>query len=75
MKRYNDKHTRKDRKIDDYYEKIRSWKQEKLFHELIIQNGDKDNMGSETMGGQLTRVSLKQALSSVGFKGGSRSET
>ena len=32
LKRYNDKQTRKDRKIDDYYEKIRSGKQEKLFH-------------------------------------------
>ena len=126
LKRYNDKQTRKDRKIDDYYEKIRSGKQEKLFHEVILQIGDKDNMGSETMEGQLaakildeymkgfqernptlrvfaahlhldeatphlhidfipyvtgskrgldTRVSLKQALSSLGFKGGLRSET
>ena len=44
LKRYNDKQTRKDRKIDDYYEKIRSGKQEKLFHEVIIQIGDKDNI-------------------------------
>ena len=43
LKRYNDKQTRKDRKIDDYYEKIRSGKQEKLFHEVIIQIGDKSN--------------------------------
>jgi len=126
LKRYNDKQTRKDRKIDDYYEKIRSGKQEKLFHEVIIQIGDKDNMGSETVEGQLaakvldeymkgfqernptlrvfaahlhldeatphlhidfipyvtgskrgldTRVSLKQALSVLGFKGGTRMET
>ena len=126
LKRYNDKQTRKDRKIDDYYKKIRSGKQEKLFHEVILQIGDKDNMGSETMEGQLaakildeymkrfqernptlrifaahlhldeatphlhidfipyvtgskrgldTRVSLKQALLSLGFKGGSRSGT
>lgn len=126
LKRYNDKQTRKDRKVDDYYEKIRSGKQEKLFHEVIIQIGDKDNMGSETMEGQLaakildeymkgfqernpalrvfaahlhmdettphlhvdfvpyttgskrgldTRVSLKQALSALGFKGGTRIET
>lgn len=53
LKRYNDKQTRKDRKIDDYYEKIRSGKQEKLFHEVILQIGDKDNMGSETVEGQL----------------------
>lgn len=126
LKRYNDKQTRKDRKIDDYYEKICSGKQEKLFHEVILQIGDKDNMGSETMEGQLaakildeymkgfqernpalrvfaahlhmdettphlhvdfvtyttgskrgldTRVSLKQALSALGFKGGTRIET
>ena len=126
LKLYNDKQTRKDRKIDDYYEKIRSGKQEKLFHEVIIQIGDKDNMGSETVEGQLaakvldeymkgfqernptlrvfaahlhldeatphlhidfipyvtgskrgldTRVSLKQALSVLGFKGGTRMET
>ena len=126
LKRYNDKQTRKDRKIDDYYEKIRSGKQEKLFHEVIIQIGDKDNMESETVEGQLaakvldeymkgfqernptlrvfaahlhldeatphlhidfipyvtgskrgldTRVSLKQALSVLGFKGGTRMET
>ena len=33
VKRYNAKQKRKDRMIDDYYEKIRSGKQEKLFHE------------------------------------------
>ena len=32
---YNNKQTRDDRKIDDYYEKIRMSKQEKPFHELI----------------------------------------
>ena len=67
MKRYNDKQTRKDRKIDDYYEKIRSGKQEKLFHEVILQIGDKDNMGSETMEGQLAAKILGR---SGGLKGG-----
>ena len=37
LKRYNDKQTRADRKIEDYYEKIRSSKQEKPFHEIILQ--------------------------------------
>ena len=45
LERYNSKQTRKDRKIEDYYEKIRSGKQEKPFHEIILQIGDKDNMG------------------------------
>jgi uncharacterized coiled-coil protein SlyX len=126
LARYNKKQTRSDRRIDDYYEKIRSGKQEKPFHEIILQIGDKDNMGAKTKNGQLaakvldkymqdfqrrnptlrvfssylhmdeatphlhidfvpyttgskrgldTRVSLKQALSALGFKGGTRRET
>ena len=126
LARYNEKLTRGNRRIDDYYEKIRSSKQEKPFHEIILQIGDKDNMGAKTENGQLaakvldkymqdfqrrnptlkvfsaylhmdeatphlhidfvpyttgskrgldTRVSLKQALSTLGFKGGTRRET
>ena len=126
LARYNEKQTRSDRRINDYYEKIRSGKQEKPFHEIILQIGDKDNMGAKTKNGQLaakvldkymqdfqrrnptlrvfssylhmdeatphlhidfvpyttgskrgldTRVSLKQALSALGFKGGTRRET
>lgn len=45
LARYNEKQTRSDRRIDDYYEKNRSGKQEKPFHEIILQIGDKDNMG------------------------------
>ena len=126
LARYNEKQTRGNRRIDDYYEKIRSSKQEKPFHEIILQIGDKDNMGAKTENGQLaakvldkymqdfqrrnptlkvfsaylhmdeatphlhidfvpyttgskrgldTRVSLKQALSALGFKGGTRRET
>ena len=126
LSRYNEKQTRNDRQIDDYYEKIRSGKQEKPFHEIILQIGDKDTMGAETEEGQLaakildeymqdfqrrnptlrvfsahlhmdeatphlhidfvpyitgskrgldTRVSLKQALTALGFKGGTRRET
>ena len=123
---YNEKQTRSDRRIDDYYEKIRSGKQEKPFHEIILQIGDRETMGAETEEGRLaakildeymqdfqrrnptlrvfsahlhmdeatphlhidfvpyttgskrgldTRVSLKQALSALGFKGGTRRET
>ena len=126
LSRYNEKQTRNDRRIDNYYEKIRSGKQEKPFHEIILQIGDKDTMGAETEEGQLaakildeymqdfqrrnptlrvfsahlhmdeatphlhidfvpyitgskrgldTRVSLKQALTALGFKGGTRRET
>ena len=41
LERYNAKQKRSDRKIDDYYEKIRQGKQEKLFHEIIFQIGNK----------------------------------
>ena len=126
LERYNAKQTRKDRKIEDYYEKIRSGKQEKPFHEIILQIGNKNDMGAETSDGQIaarildeymkdfqernptlrvfsahlhmdeatphlhidfvpyttgskrgldTGVSLKQALSALGYKGGTRTET
>ena len=39
LERYNAKQTRADRRIEDYYEKIRSGKQEKPFHEIILQVG------------------------------------
>lgn len=126
LERYNAKQTREDRRISDYYEKIRSGKQEKPFHEVILQIGDKDNMNALDENGQLakvildeyyrdfqernpylrvfsahlhmdeatphihidfvpfttgskrgldTRVSLKQALNTQGFRGGTRHET
>lgn len=126
LERYNAKQTRADRKIENYYEKIRNSKQEKPFYELILQIGDKENMSAESENGQLaieildkyfqgfqernpnlkvfsahlhadeatphlhidfvpfttgskrgldTRVSLKQALATQGFKGGTRGDT
>ena len=53
LARYNEKQTRSDRRIDDYYGKICSGKQGKPFHEIILQIGDKDNMGAKTENGQL----------------------
>lgn len=126
LERYNEKQTRNDRKIENYYEKIRTSKQEKLFHEVIFQIGNKDDMNAQSENGELakkildefmnnfqqrnpnlrvfsahlhmdeetphlhidfvpfvseskrgldTRVSMKQALSSMGFKGGTKQET
>ena len=60
LDRYNSKQTRKDRKIEDYYEKIRSGKQEKPFHEIILQIGDKNNMGATTKEGQMAARILVQ---------------
>lgn len=126
LERYNEKQTRNDRRIGDYYEKIRTSKQEKLFHEVIFQIGNKDDMNAQSENGELakkildgfmnnfqqrnpnlrvfsahlhmdeetphlhidfvpfvsesrrgldTRVSMKQALASMGFKGGTKQET
>lgn len=58
LARYNAKQTRADRKIANYYEKIHSSKQEKPFHELILQIGDKENMSAESENGQLARQVL-----------------
>ncbi|MEY8534844.1 plasmid recombination protein [Blautia pseudococcoides] len=60
LQRYNEKQTRSDRRIDNYYEKIRNSKQEKLFHELILQIGDKENMGVGSENGNLARQVLDE---------------
>ena len=124
--RYNEG-KRNDRKITDYYEKIRQSKQEKLFHEVIFQIGNSKDMAAGSEEGELavkildeymkgfqkrnptlrvfscylhldeatphlhidfvpyvsnwkgkgmyTRVSLKQALKSLGFEGGAKHDT
>ena len=60
LERYNAKQTRSDRKIKDYYEKIRSSKQEKLFHEIILQVGGKGNMNADTENGELAKQILDE---------------
>ena len=62
--RYNEKQTRRDRVIDDYYEKIRTGKQEKPFEELIIQIGNKDDMNATSENGQLARQMLNEYMQS-----------
>ena len=62
LARYNEKQSRKDRCIDNYYEKIRSGKQEKTSHEIILQIGDKDNMGAKTEDGQLAAKILNEYM-------------
>ncbi len=44
LEEYNSK-IRADRRIDDYYSHIEKSKQEKLFYEVVVQIGDKDNCG------------------------------
>ena len=62
LARYNEKQTRSDRMIDDYYEKICSGKQEKPFHEIILQIGNKDDMGAKTEDGQLAAKILDEYM-------------
>lgn len=53
---YNAKQKRKDRQIKSYYEKISRSKQEKLFYEVIIQIGNKDDTG---VGSSAAEVAMK----------------
>ena len=62
LQKYNEKQTRSDRVIADYYEKIRTGKQEKPFHEIILQIGDKDTMGAETENGELAKKILDRYM-------------
>ena len=45
LKRYNDRQKRADRRIDNYLEHIHKSKQEKPFYEIIVQVGNRDDMG------------------------------
>lgn len=55
LERYNATKTRKDRMILDYYEHIRKGKQEKTFHEVIFQIGNKDDMAVGTVNLELAK--------------------
>ncbi len=55
LKKYNERQKRNDRMINDYYEKIRTSKQEKPFYEIIVQVGDKDNMNAVSDDGQTAK--------------------
>ena len=60
LKRYNDKQTRADRKIKNYYEKICNSKQEKPFYEIILQIGNKEDMSAESENGLLAKQVLDE---------------
>ena len=64
LKKYNAKQTRADRKIDDYYEKIRFGKQEKPFHEIIMQIGDWENTAVSSDTGRLATEILDEYMKS-----------
>ena len=60
LERYNARQTRSDRMIENYYEKIRTSHQEKLFHELILQIGNREDTGSETEFGERAKAALDE---------------
>ena len=62
LERYNEKQDRNDRKIENYYEKIRRGKQEKLFHEVIFQIGNKDDMNARSDDGKLAKEILTEFI-------------
>lgn len=62
LQRYNDKQKRADRRIENYYEKIRTGKQEKLFYEVILQVGNKENMAAASEDGQLAAKVLDEYM-------------
>ena len=64
LKKYNAKQTRADRKIDDYYEKIRFGMQEKPFHEIIMQIGDWENTAVSSDTGRLATEILDEYMKS-----------
>jgi len=55
---FNAKQKRKDRCIENYYEKIRDGKQEKNFYEVIFQIGNKDDMGAAGENAELAKTVL-----------------
>jgi len=62
VNRYNAKQTRSDRCVSDYYEKIRTGKQEKLFYEVILQVGNMENMAAKTEDGKLAAQVLDEYM-------------
>lgn len=62
--KYNSKQKRADRIIDDYYEKIRTGKQEKLFHEIVVQIGSKNTMNAKSSNGKLAQKILTEYMES-----------
>lgn len=59
MDEYNAKQKRKDRQINSYYEKISRSKQEKLFYEVIVQIGNKDDTGVGSSAAEVATWVLK----------------
>ena len=62
LERYNNKQKRADRKINNYLEHIQKSKQEKSFYEIIVQVGNRDDMGIGTSNERLAKRILEDYL-------------
>ena len=62
LQRYNDKQKRKSRRIPSYYEHIKNSKQENLFYEIIVQVGNRDDMGVGTENEKLAKRILDRYM-------------
>ncbi|MDE5763820.1 MAG: plasmid recombination protein [Ruminococcus sp.] len=60
LEKYNAKQTRRDRRIRDYHEHIRHSRQEKEFHEVIFQIGNRDDTHIGTADAEICADILKQ---------------
>ena len=63
VERYNSKQTRNDRKVKNYYEKICNGKQEKPFHEIVVQIGNKNDFGIDKQTAELAEKALDDYVS------------
>lgn len=66
LEAYNAKQTRADRRIDNYYEKIRTSKQEKRFYELIVQIGNRDDTNCSMVESVYAQSALEEYM--LGFQ-------
>lgn len=66
LESYNARQSRADRKIDNYYEKIRTSKQEKLFHELIVQIGNRDDTHCSMVESVYAQLALEEYMMGFG---------
>lgn len=62
LEEYNAKQKRNDRKIPDYYEKIRTSKQEKLFYEIVVQVGNFEDMSATDEIGKIAEEILHKYM-------------
>jgi len=62
LQEYNDKQTRKDRKIYDYFQHIENDKRRETHYEILVQFGDSNNAGVGSENGQLATKMLDEYI-------------